>query len=117
MKARSLALMSPLLVACGGSYPEPTNAAVQTAAAVRSAEEIGANANPSAQLHLRYARDQLAAAQTQMKEGDNREAELMLARASADADLAIILAKVNAEEQEAQRVKAEVESTRSRLGR
>lgn len=115
--ARWLMTIGVLLVtACAGSQPEPRQAVVQANADIRSAEQFG-QADPRAQLHLRIAKDELARAQDLMASGENVRAETMLARASADAELALLLSRATVEETEAERVKREVDAARSRLER
>ena len=62
-------------------------------AADRSAIELGAQKNPRAQLHLKLAEEQLALAKTAMEDDDNKGATGLLARAKADAELAIALTR------------------------
>ena len=81
----SLALMTPLLWACGASFPAPTQRMADAQAAERSAREVGANNEPTAQLSLKLAQDQIASAQKVMLEGDNERADSLLIRAKADA--------------------------------
>ena len=81
-----------LAVGCGG-YSKPTDHLVASQASVRSAEEIGAQTSPRAQLHVRLAREELEQAQRMMDKGDNEHADYLLMRAKADADLAIALAR------------------------
>ena len=80
------------LVACG-SYPAPNDKMAQTVAAARSADELGARKNAQAELHLKLAQEQLADAKRLMTEGENKRAELVLLRANADAELAVMLAR------------------------
>jgi hypothetical protein len=61
-------------------------------ASIRGAEEVGANGVPAARLHLQLAKDQTVSARALAAEGDER-AELVLARAQADAELALGLAR------------------------
>jgi hypothetical protein len=89
----SLALMTPLLWACGASFPAPTQRMADAQAAERSAREVGANNEPTAQLSLKLAQDQIASAQKVMLEGDNERADSLLIRAKADAELALALAR------------------------
>jgi hypothetical protein len=79
--------------ACGGSYPTPTQPLADAEAADRSAKELGAEADPAAQLHLKLAHDQTVAAKKLMSDGENKRAEAMLLRAKADAELALSLAR------------------------
>ena len=48
-----------LLVACGGSFPQPTERLTSAEAAARSAKELGADNNPKAQLELKLATEQI----------------------------------------------------------
>ena len=80
-------------VGCGGSYPAPTQPLADAEAADRSAQELGANNVPAAQLHLKLAQEQTTSARKLMKDGENKRAEAMLLRAKADAELALSLAK------------------------
>lgn len=80
-------------VGCGGSYPAPTQPLADAEAADRSAQELGANSVPAAQLHLKLAQEQTTNARKLMKDGENKRAEAMLLRAKADAELALSLAK------------------------
>lgn len=85
-----------LLVAmgCAGTYPRPTAQQVaDVQSADRAANELGAQNNPRAQLHLKLAEEQLKQANTAMEHDDNRSASRLLARAKADAELAIALTR------------------------
>ena len=61
-------------------------------ASIRGAEEVGAEGVPEARLHLEMAKDQTAAAKKMAAAGDER-ALLVLARAQADAELALAIAR------------------------
>ncbi|MBI5534097.1 MAG: DUF4398 domain-containing protein [Deltaproteobacteria bacterium] len=84
------------LVACGASFPVPTQRMADAESAERSARELGANNQPAAQLHLRLAQEQIAKAKSSVSEGENRKADLLLIRAKADAELALSLAREQA---------------------
>jgi hypothetical protein len=75
--------------ACGGSIPPPTQQLADAESAERSAGELGAAKEPAAKLSLQLAREQIAQAKVAMEDGDNREADRLLVRAKADAELAI----------------------------
>ncbi len=60
---------------------------------IRAAEELGADSNPQASLHLKLAKDQVAYADKLTQEGDTVGAQWALMRASADAELAVELTK------------------------
>jgi len=104
-------------VACGGSYPEPREAQTQTEAAVRGAQEVGADKDPQATLHLKYATDQITEAKNLIASGDNHRAEMVLMRAKADAELAVALAKERTEKADAQKAQDDVANMRKKLGK
>ncbi len=60
---------------------------------IRAAEEIGAAQHPQGALHLKYAKDQVAEADKLLANGDEENAQLALMRATADAKLAVELAR------------------------
>jgi hypothetical protein len=78
---------------CGASFPPPTQKLADAEAAHRSARELGADRKTTAQLNLKLAGDEIAAAREQMKAGDNKRADFILLRAKADAELALSLAR------------------------
>lgn len=90
----AMVLAGPLVWgACGASFPPPTQRMADAESAQRSAREVGANNEPSAQLSLKLADEQIAQAQKAMKDGDNERADSLLIRAKADAELAIAKAR------------------------
>jgi outer membrane murein-binding lipoprotein Lpp len=70
--------------------------------AIRAAEESGAAAVPQASLHLQLAKEELARAKELASIGQKENAEYMLLRAEADAELAVALSRGDAEKAEAQ---------------
>lgn len=117
MRSLLIALAACGLVACGGSYPEPKEAQSATEAAVRSASEVGAEKDPTATLHLKYAKDQSDEAKKLISDGDNHRAEMVLMRAKADAELALMLAKAHNEKDQATKSEAEVAEQRRKMGK
>lgn len=89
----SIVVATPLLASCGASVPPPTQRMADAQSAHRSAQELGANEVPEAQLSLKLAGDQIAQADKAMSEGDNARADSLLIRAQADAELAIAQAR------------------------
>jgi hypothetical protein len=113
----AFAVAAGLLVggcATAALYPPPTTgqvAAVESAVAVAKQNDTAHDTN--AARHLLWAEQQLAQAKQRAAVQNNRGAALMLARASADADLSQVLsrkARVEADAAEAERV---LEETRS----
>ncbi len=78
---------------CAGNYPAPTQQMADVQSANRSANELGAQNNPKAQLHLKLAEEQLQKAKVAMEHDDNKSAERLLTRAKADAELAVALTR------------------------
>src|SRR3954470_18306377 len=101
------------LVACGGSIPPPSDRLATAEAASRSARELGADREPKAALHLKLAQEQIDSAKKLMADGDNKRADLVLQRASSDAELAVMLAKENNASAEAQKAKERVTQLKS----
>ena len=91
MKTQFLVL-ALFATACGASYPVPTQRMADAQSAHRSAQELGADKQPAAQLHLKLAEEQIAKANVILKDEDYRRADFMLIRAKADAELALALA-------------------------
>lgn len=95
MKIPSLVAASALVAAtgCATTTPVPAGQLARTEATLRDAAEIDANADPQAAVHLRLANEQVAQARGLMKDGQNRNAHLVLLRAEADAEVALNLAR------------------------
>jgi hypothetical protein len=106
-------LLSLFLVACGSSIPPPSDKLASAEAAARSARELGAEKEPKAALHLRLASEQIDQAKKLMTDGDNKRADMVLQRASADAELSVMLSKENAARQEADRAQEKVKNVKA----
>lgn len=93
-----------ILIALGiagcGSSEEVVNKEASTSA-IRAAQEVGATEVPSASLYLQLAKEGLAKAEALAKDGEKEEAESMLLRAQADAELAIVLSHGDKDKTEA----------------
>ncbi len=97
--------VSVILAACGAHVPPPTDRLAGAEAAARSAHELGADQDPNAALHAKLADEQIGLAKTQMRDNDNQRADRTLMRASADAELAIVLVKERTAEAAASKAK------------
>lgn len=107
-----------LLAAAGcASAPKPVDTLARSEAAVRSAQVMGAEQNPTAALHLRLAQEQLQLARRKMNDGDNERARYLLLRAQADADLAMNLAQEARAQDDAARTMQQVQSMQTQTGR
>jgi Flp pilus assembly protein TadD len=102
MKHLTFPLVALMVGACA-SAPPPTDKMASTEASVRTARELGADGIPTAQLHLRLADEELQKAKALSADDENEHATTMLQRASADAELALALAKEQGTQADAQR--------------
>jgi Spy/CpxP family protein refolding chaperone len=84
-----------------GCASAPLSTEVSTSG-IRAAEEAGAANVPRASLHLQLAKEELALAKRLAESGDKYQAASILLRAEADAELAVILSRGDAEKSEAQ---------------
>ena len=89
-----------LLAGCA-SGPVPAERVASAQAAIRSAQEVGAQRVPQATLHLQLAREQADYAAELIRNGSHDRAASVLMRAQADAELALALARQDKEIQEA----------------
>lgn len=81
-----------LLLAGCAAIQIPADRLERNQASIRAAQEVGASGVPAAKLHLQLAMDQTETAQRMAANGDER-AVLVLARAEADAELALGMAR------------------------
>jgi hypothetical protein len=88
-----LVTASTLALGCAATYAAPAQHLADAQSAERSARELGAATHPAAQLHLALAHEQIATANAAIRDGDNEKADLMLSRATSDAELAIALTR------------------------
>ena len=109
----TLLLSSSALAACGSSIPPPSDKMASAEAASRSARELGADKDPKAALHLRLAQEQIDQAKKLMADGDNKRADLVLQRASSDAELSVMYAKETAATAEATKAKEKVQAMKA----
>ena len=106
----SMMAAAGLVAACGSSMQPPTDRLASSEAAIRSAKELGAQNDPQASLHVKLADEQMASARNLMKDGDNRRADLVLQRASSDAELAVMIARERAAKTEAEKARLTLEA-------
>lgn len=103
-----------VLVGCAGA-PVPQGRVNSSGAAIRAAQEVGAQNEPQAALHLRLAEEQRAQGLQLIDKGDNERADLMLERAQSDAEVAVVLAREAQTREQANRTLEEVRALRSKL--
>jgi hypothetical protein len=88
-----LALGAPMALSACATAPVPMQRIAEAQGAIRAAEEVGATENPTASYHLKLARDQFDEATLLVDRGENKRAAYILARAEADAELALALSR------------------------
>lgn len=109
----STALLTTLLVGCGGSALPPAKMA-DTQSSISAAEAVGADQNPQASLHLKMARDQLKQAQGLVNDGKDDDARLVLERANADAEVALMITREAQASANLKKAQGDVEGLQSR---
>lgn len=115
LKTLPILLLAAAALAGCATTPVPADKLSRARASIRAAEEMNAEAEPNAALHLRLAREQLAQAKQILKDGDNGRARGILRRAEADADLAMNLARERSARVEAEQTILEVQRTKARM--
>jgi hypothetical protein len=108
----SVLLLVAGLAACGGAQLNQ-NRVTEVQAAMRAAEEVGANDQPKASLHLQLARDEVEAAKRLADDGDEENANLLLNRAETDAQLALQLARTEQEQEKAREAWAKIQELKN----
>lgn len=102
------ALAAVLLIAgCAATQVSATSIS-NSETAIRTAEAAGAGVDPKAALHLNMARTEYNQARQLIVAEDTRQAELVLARASSDAQLAFALARAASAKTEAEHTMDEI---------
>jgi hypothetical protein len=101
-------LLACALGACGGAAI-PQEQLTAAKAAVSGAEVGGANSDPRAALHLQRAKEGVAKAEKLIADDENEEAASVIERATADADLALALAREAGAKGEAIETKEQLE--------
>ena len=109
----STALSAALSAMGCAAIPLPVETLQRNEASIRGAEEVGALKVPAAKLHLQMAIDQTAMAKRLAADGDKR-ATLVAARAQADAELALVLAREATVHSEALRAAEDLKLVQSR---
>ncbi len=102
------ALALGLLVAGCAASQVPATSISASQTAIRTAEAAGAGIDPKAALHLSMARTEYNQARQLIVQEDTHKAELVLARASSDAQLAFALARAASAKAEAEHTMDEI---------
>jgi hypothetical protein len=98
-------------VACGGSFPPPSDELSAAQTDIGRAESGGAPSVPDAKLHLQLATEDLQKAKDHVDK-DNRRAASLVALARAEAQLALSLAKEAASQAQAQQAVQDVQKAK-----
>ncbi len=98
-------------VGCG-SAPSPGDEALNARAAIRAADEMHAENQPQARYYLALAREQIGKAEEFFAADDVERGRRILARAQADAELAIALTQEAATRAEAEQIQQHVNDLR-----
>ncbi|MDB4990972.1 MAG: uncharacterized protein JWN04_6150 [Myxococcaceae bacterium] len=101
MKKTLLGLLGICAVGCA-HHPAPNDQLASSIAAVRGAEEAGAQNVPEAALHVKLAQEEISHAKKLMEHGDNARAEDIAMRAGNDAELAVALARADSAQKKLQ---------------
>lgn len=101
-----------LLLAVSGCAKTPMSTESSTSA-IRGAEEAGAGDVPTAALHVQLAKESEAEAKALDESGDKEEAASLLLRSSADAELAVVLARAEAARIDAAEAQKRLDTLRS----
>lgn len=113
---RTIVIAGALAVSAGCmSAAPPTRARTETTAAIRAAREVGAMSTPRAAYHLELAQEQLTRAEALIRGGRMTEAEGMLMRAQADAELAILLTREATLEAQAEELETRITAMREHM--
>jgi len=88
-----------LVIGCGNS-PAVIDKETTTSS-IRAAEEVGASDISNASLYLQLAKEELEKAQVFAENGEKKQADSMLLRASADGELAVALSRSDADKKDA----------------
>jgi hypothetical protein len=82
-----------MAASCASAGPVPTERLASSQAAIRAATEVGAGGVPDASLYLRFAQEEQEQGKNFIAAGENDKAAAAFRRASADAELALALAR------------------------
>ncbi len=91
-----------LSAGCASSAPAPNPKMESSAAAIRSAEEVGGAHSPDSALYLQLAKEQFEFAHHLPNPDDKGRVDRLLMRAQADAELSLALARSESEKAAAQ---------------
>ena len=94
LTAIALAIVGVVGLSGCSSSPVPHAKVASSEAAIRAAQETGSRDVPQAALHLKLAEEQLEQAKKLIRDDETERASYVLSRAEADAELAVVLSRV-----------------------
>src|SRR5687767_15136322 len=112
-----LGAMSTVSFGCVSGAPVPADKLARSEAAVRGAQEIGAERNSIGAPHLQKAREEFAEGKKLVIEGDQERATMFLLRAEADAELAMNITREATALADAQKTRDEAKNLRMSLSK
>ena len=112
-KYKLLSASLALAVSGCASYAAPNDHLATSMASLRAAQEVGADRDPQAALHVRLAQEEVNRAKQLIADGDNERADYETMRANADAQLAVMLMRGNAANTKAQEATARLQQVGS----
>lgn len=101
IKVMAFAAVITAITIMAGCASAPLRTEEASTSGIRAAEEAGAAKVPQASLHLQLAREELELSRNLSAKGEKDKAASMLSRAEADAELAVVLSREDAERIEA----------------
>ena len=113
IKYTLLAASLAFAIAGCASYAAPNEHLATSMASLRAAQEVGAERDPQAALHVRLAQEEVNRAKKLLADGDNERADYETMRANADAQLALMLMRGNSATAKAQEATARLQQVGS----
>lgn len=110
-----LGVLSTVGVGCMSGAPVPADKLSRAQAAVRSAQEMGAERNAEGAGHLQAAKSELARGRKLVIDGDQERATTVLLAAEADAELAMNLTREATALADAQKTRDQVRDLRTSM--
>lgn len=114
---RNMLIVATAMVVGAGcaTTPVPADKLASSQASVKSAEEMNAQGEPRAALHLKLAKEQLSQAKDLMKEGENDKARAVLTRAEADGEAALNIARAKSAQIEAAKTIESIQQAKTQI--
>lgn len=112
MKLVIFVAIGTMCIACASGGAVPADKLSRSQAAIRSAQELGAERNPTASGYLRTAKEEYAEGRKLVIAGEQDAATTMLLRAEADAELSMNVTRESAAVADAQKTRDDIRTLR-----